>query len=126
LIGNGRCDRGEANTEACEWDGGDCAYFNAKFSNCTVGCPFRIVDGRCDRGEANTESCGWWDVVGIVQFQCQLSQLPFGLSPIDRQWQMPWRSVQYRVLWMGRWDLSYSFSSLIMITCVKLRFDVNN
>ena len=33
MIGNGKCDGSFFNTKACEWNGGDCADFNANYSN---------------------------------------------------------------------------------------------
>ena len=60
LIGNGLCDGGVYNTEACKWDSGDCADFNAKnLTDCDVKYPNRIGNGACDGGEYETEACAW-------------------------------------------------------------------
>ena len=63
VIGNGRCDGGDYNTEECGYDGGDCTQFNQKYPNCTALYPFHIGDGRCDDsdyyGYYNTSECGY-------------------------------------------------------------------
>ena len=59
-IGDGSCDGGEYNTLACEWDGGDCLEFNAKYPECkNVEKPYWIGDEGCDGDEYNTLACGW-------------------------------------------------------------------
>ena len=67
LIGNGVCSAGAEyytggapyNTEACEWDGGDCVEFNEAYPGCTVDVADAIGDGFCDGAEFNTEACGY-------------------------------------------------------------------
>lgn len=67
-IGNGMCDRdGNYNTEACNFDGGDCFCENADFpddgfdySNCDVRNKCFIADNECHaRGAYNTEACNY-------------------------------------------------------------------
>lgn len=79
-VGDGKCDnavigmytwdtevtdKGTFNTEECQYDGGDCDDFNAKYPNCVVPEPFRIGDGECG-GDIDfnakylmTEECGY-------------------------------------------------------------------
>ena len=68
FLGNGRCnfDGRRApefngyNTEECNYDFGDCVFYN-QFPNCTWWFVFQldqIGDGNCDE-KLNTEECGW-------------------------------------------------------------------
>ena len=59
LIGNGKCNRGSYNSEACGWDGGDCDDFQKKYPGCNVKNPMRVGDGKCDGGDYNIEECAW-------------------------------------------------------------------
>ena len=60
VIGDGRCDGYDANTEECGYDGGDCIEFNQKYPECTVDYPgLKIADGKCNGGKYNTEECGY-------------------------------------------------------------------
>ena len=64
-IGDGMIDGGEYNTIYCGLDGGDCFYFNAKYSNCNVQYPSLINNGNCDGGAYNAIECGF-DGVQII------------------------------------------------------------
>jgi hypothetical protein len=58
LLGNGECNGGSYNVEACEYDGGDCDDFNQNYPNCVVDNPTYIGNGQCDGGPYNTTECG--------------------------------------------------------------------
>ena len=57
-LGDGTCNAGAYNTEACEWDAGDCKEVPGYFG-CHVGKPSEIGNGKCDGGDYNTKLCGW-------------------------------------------------------------------
>ena len=56
LIGNGYCNGGAYNTEACDWDGGDCEESYSR--KCPAAETFLLSDGYC-HGFLNTEECGY-------------------------------------------------------------------
>jgi hypothetical protein len=58
LLGNGECNGGDYNVEACEYDGGDCKEFNNEYPNCAVDNPIYIGNGLCDGGQYNSTECG--------------------------------------------------------------------
>ncbi len=60
LLGDDYC-HGFMNTPECNFDGGDCLEFNAKYPNCTFDDmqPGLIGDGSCDGGRYNSLECGW-------------------------------------------------------------------
>lgn len=56
-VGDGTCDEGTFfNTEACNWDGGDCEIL--EYPNCHPPFPSHLGDGSCDL-ELNIQSCGY-------------------------------------------------------------------
>jgi hypothetical protein len=55
-LSNGICDVGEANSEKCGWDGGDCVI--EAYPDCHVPNPSKIGNGFCD-DEYNIEICQW-------------------------------------------------------------------
>eukprot|EP00979_Chaetoceros_neogracilis_P016680 scaffold9028_cov298-Chaetoceros_neogracile.AAC.2 len=57
LIGNGVCQGGDYNTALCEFDGGDCDDFNAKYPGCNVDDPRNIGNGYCNLYDYNTAEC---------------------------------------------------------------------
>lgn len=71
LVGNGKCDGGQYNTEKCGYDGNDCLYFNSNYPNCKAQMPKLIGDGYCLwDGEYNNFDCSW------DGGDCQLLGLP--------------------------------------------------
>jgi len=68
-YGDGRCHGGIYNTKQCNYDGGDCKQYNAKFPKCEIltsqsfddndGIPPALGDGSCNGGDFNTEDCGF-------------------------------------------------------------------
>ena len=63
-LGNGICDGGEHNTQAWEWDGGDCIVEG--YQDCHIDHPWLVGDGSCCCSypciyvdEVWTEECGW-------------------------------------------------------------------
>lgn len=61
LIDDGICDWGNYNTEACDWDGGDCLVlndFNKTWPGCVVSNISLLSNDICEI-ESNTEACDW-------------------------------------------------------------------
>lgn len=58
MLGNGYCNGGAYNTEACDWDGGDCEQVVEYSRSCQVSETFLLSDGYC-HGFLNTEECAW-------------------------------------------------------------------
>ncbi len=59
VLGDGRCDGQEYNSEDCAFDGGDCFFFNLAYPDCVVDFPWRVGDGICNGAEYNTTDCGF-------------------------------------------------------------------
>ena len=55
-LANGICDVGEANSEKCGWDGGDCVI--RAYPDCHVPDPSKVGNGICD-DDYNIELCYW-------------------------------------------------------------------
>lgn len=59
VLGNGICDP-ELNIQACNFDNGDCAEFNASFPQCLASIPSKIGNGICDDFfPYNSKLCGY-------------------------------------------------------------------
>lgn len=62
LLGNGYCNGGVYNTEACGFDHGDCVedtIANLSVKGCSVPLPELLGDGKCQGGPYNTEACDY-------------------------------------------------------------------
>jgi len=61
LLGDGKCDGNEYNTETCGFDNGDCVKDNSKllekYPDCLSGEPGLVGNGFCDGGVAFTSDC---------------------------------------------------------------------
>jgi len=57
-LNDDNCDL-ENNNENCNYDAGDCDWFNEEYPSCVVEEPSLIGDRSCNGGEYNVRACGW-------------------------------------------------------------------